>query len=159
MNKKDNNYSLISQNKKARFDYTIEDTVECGVILTGTEVKSLRLNKASINEAHADIKNRSVFLYNLHIPPYQFCHYKNHNPKRIRELLLHKKQINKISSQIKQKGMTIIPMSLYFNHKGIAKILVGIAKGKKIHDKRETIKRRESEREKRMAVKKIGRQC
>ena len=138
MNKK------IAENRKARFDYNITDTLEAGIVLLGTEVKSLRLGKASIREAYATSENGELFLINFNIPIYSLAAKgQSHEPKRLRKLLVHKKEKDKIFGLIKREGFTIIPMSCYFNQKGIVKVLLGLAKGKKQIDKRQEIKKRD----------------
>jgi SsrA-binding protein len=136
-------------NRRARHNYFITDTVEAGIMLLGTEVKSLRLGQASIQEAFAGPKDGGLFLLNAHIPEYkQAGTHLQHEPNRARRLLLHKREIDKLLGLIKREGMTLIPLSIYFNRRGIAKLELGLAKGKHKADKRETIKKREWEREK-----------
>lgn len=157
MSKKDDNKSakkFVAQNKKARFDYFIEDTVEAGIMLFGTEVKSLREGKASINESFAGAGEETLMLYNAYIPEYgQAGQFFQHETKRPRKLLLHKKELSKLLGAIQQKGVTIVPLSLYFNKRGIAKVELGLAKGKKQYDKRETEKQRDWDREKQRIMK------
>lgn len=141
MNNKDNK-KVIAQNKRAYFDYLIESTIEAGIILTGSEVKSLRAGKVSIQESYAGEINQELFLLNAFISEYPSSYKFNHEPKRKRKLLLKHRELNKLLGLIKQKGMSIVPISLYFNKKGIAKIKIGVAKGKKKIDKRETEKKR-----------------
>lgn len=133
-------------NRKAKFDYFIEDEIEAGLVLTGTEIKSLRLGKANIKDSYAIIRNNEAFLLNTHISEYTEGNRFNHNETRTRKLLLHKKEILKLSSKIDLEGYTLIPLKIYFS-KGKAKVLIGICKGKKNFDKRETIKQRDIERE------------
>jgi SsrA-binding protein len=149
-NKKDDPESkTVAQNRKARFNYFIEDTLEAGIVLTGTEVKSLRSGQSSINESYADVKGSEIFLVNAYIPEYTKAHGKlQHEVRRPRKLLLHKNQVNKLIGAIERKGTTIVPLSIYFNKRGIAKVNLGIATGKKQHDKRETMKKRDWQREK-----------
>lgn len=135
------------RNKSARFEYFIEDVFTAGMVLTGTEVKSLRAGKASFNDAFCIVHKGEVFLKSFHISPYSFGTYNNHDPLRDRKLLLHKKEIRKIESGLKEKGFTLIPLKVFFNEKGLLKIDIGLAKGKKLHDKRESIKQRDTERE------------
>ena len=138
MNKK------IAENRKARFDYNITDTIEAGIVLLGSEVKSLRLGKASIREAYASSENGEFFLINFNIPIYSLsAKGQSHDPKRLRKLLVHKKEQNKIFGLIKKEGFTVVPLSCYFNEKGFVKVLLGLAKGKKQVDKRQTIKKRD----------------
>ena len=139
---------LIAENRKARFNYEILETFEAGMSLTGTEVKSLRQGKSNIAESYATEQNGEIFLINGHIPEYLQANRFNHEPRRPRRLLLHRKEINKLIGAIQREGMTLIPLKLYFNHRGIAKLLLGLARGKKVHDKRETEKKRDWEREK-----------
>lgn len=133
-------------NRKARYDYEIEDTYEAGIVLKGTEIKSIRSGKAQLKDSYAILKNGEVFLLNMHISAYEKGNIFNHEETRTRKLLLHKKEILKIRDRIDQEGYTLIPMKVYFvkNH---AKVLLGIARGKKNYDKRETIKKRDIERE------------
>ena len=129
---------VVAENRKARFNYAVEDTVEAGIALTGTEVKSLRSGKSTIAESYADTKGGEVWLINANIPEYLQANRFNHEPKRPRKLLLHRKQINKLMGAVEREGMTLIPLKLYFNERGRAKLLLAVAKGKKLHDKRET---------------------
>ena len=139
---------VVAENRKARFNYAIEDTIEAGLALTGTEVKSIRSGKSTIAESYADSKDGELWLINANIPEYLQGNRFNHEPKRPRKLLLHRRQINKLMGAVDREGMTLIPLKLYFNPKGIAKLELGIAKGKKLHDKRETTKKRDWSREK-----------
>jgi SsrA-binding protein len=139
---------VVAENRKARFNYAIEDTVEAGISLTGTEVKSIRNGKTTIAESYADPKGGEIWLINANIPEYLQANRFNHEPKRPRKLLLHKKEINKLAGAVERNGMTLIPLKLYFNERGRAKTLLGLAKGKKLHDKRETEKKRDWSREK-----------
>ena len=139
---------VVAENRKARFNYAIEDTVEAGISLTGTEVKSIRNGKTTIAESYADPKGGEIWLINANIPEYLQANRFNHEPKRPRKLLLHKKEINKLSGAVERNGMTLIPLKLYFYERGRAKLLLGLAKGKKLHDKRETEKKRDWNREK-----------
>lgn len=133
-------------NKKARFNFAIEDEVEAGIILVGSEVKSLRLGKASINESYIAEANGDLFLINANISEYKGANNFNHEPKRPRKLLLHKKQLEKITGKLQVKGYSTVPIKIYFNKKNIAKVLVGIGKGKKLYDKRASIKERDDNR-------------
>ncbi|MDE1152324.1 MAG: SsrA-binding protein SmpB [Micavibrio sp.] len=147
--KKDPNNKTVAQNRKARFDYFIEDVLEAGIILTGTEVKSLRSGQASIAESYADVKGSEVFLLNIYIPEYNKAHVKlQHEVRRPRKLLLHKNQLNKMIGAVQRKGTTLVPLSIYFNDRGIAKVELGVAVGKKQHDKRDALKARDWQREK-----------
>ena len=141
-------FGRITENRKARFNYEIKEKIQAGIILTGTEVKSLRLGKASISESYASDTNGKLFLINSNIPIYEAANNFNHEPTRQRELLFSKKERNKLLGLIKKEGVTLVPLSLYFNQKGLAKIDIGIAKGKKKEDKRESIKLRDWNRQK-----------
>ncbi len=146
--KKEPQIKVVAENRKARFNYAIEDTVEAGVVLTGTEVKSVRGGKSTIAESYADAKDGEIWLVNANIPEYLQANRFNHEPKRQRKLLLHKKEINRLAGAIEREGMTLIPLKLYFNERGRIKLQLGLAKGKKLHDKRDTEKKRDWEREK-----------
>ena len=135
-------------NRRARHDYLIEDTLEAGLVLHGTEVKSLRQGRATIAESYADTRGGEVWLVNANIPEYLQAGRFNHAPKQPRKLLLHRRQIDKLAGGVEREGMTIVPLKLYFNEKGRAKLEVALARGKKLHDKRETEKKRSWEREK-----------
>jgi len=137
---------VIAQNKSARHDYFIEEVYECGLVLTGTEVKSLRAGRASLTDGYAMAKDGEIWVSGLHIPEYNQGSWTNHMPRRDRKLLLHKRQIAQISGVIKQGGLTLIPLSLYFKD-GKVKVEIAVAKGKKAHDKRETLKQRQANRE------------
>ena len=137
---------LICNNKKAYHDYFIEEKIEAGMVLTGTEVKSLRLGKANLNDAFVQVRGGEAFLNNLHISPYDFGNRANHDPDRMRKLLLHKKEIVKLFSRIREQGYTIIPLRLYFKN-GMVKSELGLAKGKKLYDKREDLKKKDHQRE------------
>ena len=141
-------FGRIAENRKARYNYEIKEKIQAGIILTGTEVKSLRLGKASISESYASETNGKLFLINSNIPMYEAANNFNHEPTRQRELLVSKKERNKLLGLIKKEGVTLVPLSLYFNNKGLAKIDIGIAKGKKKEDKRESIKLRDWNRQK-----------
>ncbi len=148
-----NNGTLIAENRKARYEYSILEDIEAGIVLTGTEVKSLRTSRANIADAHAGEMKGELWIFNLNIPEYKAANRFNHEPKRPRKLLLHQKQINKLLGQIKIKGLTLIPLKMYFNDRGIAKLLLGLGKGKKEYEKRETIKKRDWQREQRELLK------
>jgi SsrA-binding protein len=146
--KKDPPRKIIADNRKARFNYAIGETFEAGIALTGTEVKSLRQGKATIGESYADSRGREIWLVNANIPEYLQANRFNHAPKRPRKLLLHRRQVDKLIGAVEREGMTLVPLKLYFNEKGRAKIELALAKGKKLHDKRETEKKRDWDREK-----------
>ncbi len=139
---------LVADNRKARFNYEIGDTLEAGIALTGSEVKSLRSGRANIADAYATDDGGELYLINAHIAEYTQAGRTNHAPTRPRKLLLHRKEIGKLSGAIQREGMTVVPLKLYFNQRGIAKVLLGLAKGKKLHDKRDTEKRRDWDRQK-----------
>lgn len=136
---------IICQNKRARFDYFIEDTYECGIVLSGTEIKSIRTGKVSINESFCYIKNNEMIIDNMHISKYEQGNIFNHDPNRKRKLLLHKKEILKISNLVNRDGYTLVPLDVHLAN-GFAKVTLGIAKGKKLYDKRESIKERDIKR-------------
>jgi SsrA-binding protein len=140
-------FKVVADNRKARFNYEIGETFEAGIALTGSEVKSLRAGKATIAESYADARGGEIWLINANIPEYVQAGRFNHAPKRARKLLLHRRQINKLTGAIEREGMTLVPLKLYFNDKGRAKVEVALARGKKLHDKRETLKKRSWERE------------
>ncbi len=137
---------IITENRKARFSYEIGDKFEAGIMLGGSEVKSLRLGGANLMDAYAMIHDGEIFLYSCHIAPYQARHHADHVPTRTRKLLLHKAEINKLIGQVQEKGYTLIPLKMYFKE-GLAKVELALAKNKKNVDKRETIKKRESDRD------------
>ena len=139
---------VVADNRKARFNYAIGEVFEAGVALTGSEVKSLRSGKASIAEAYAATRDGELWLMNSNITEYKQAGRFNHAPKRPRKLLMHRRQINKLMGAIEREGMTLVPLKLYFNEKGRAKVELALAKGKKLHDKRESEKKRDWDREK-----------
>jgi SsrA-binding protein len=141
------NVKTIADNRKARFNYEIGAVFEAGIALTGTEVKSLRQGKANIGESYAAARDGELWLYNVNIPEYLQASRFNHAPKRPRKLLLHRREIAKLIGAVEREGMTLVPLKLYFNHKGRAKVELAVARGKKLHDKRETEKKRSWERE------------
>jgi SsrA-binding protein len=141
-------FKVVADNRKARFNYEIGEKFEAGVSLTGSEVKSLRAGKATIAESYADARGGELWLINSNIPEYLQASRLNHAPKRPRKLLLHKRQINKLIGAVEREGMTVVPLKLYFNAKGRAKVEIALARGKKMHDKRETLKKRSWDREK-----------
>jgi SsrA-binding protein len=147
--KSERKIKVVADNRKARFNYEIGEVFEAGIALTGTEVKSLRSGKATIAESYADAREGEIWLINSNIPEYlQATSHFNHAPKRRRKLLLHKKQVNKLAGAVEREGMTLVPLRLYFNERGRAKIEIALGRGKKLHDKRETLKKRSWEREK-----------
>jgi SsrA-binding protein len=138
---------IAADNRRARFNYAIGEAFEAGIVLTGTEIKSLRNGKATISESYADAKDGEIWLVNSNIPEYLQANRNNHAPKRPRKLLLHKRQINKLVGAVEKEGMTIVPLKIYFNPRGRAKVEIALAKGKKLHDKRDTEKKRDWQRE------------
>ena len=136
----------VARNKRARHDYHVVETFEAGIVLTGTEVKSLRNGKANIADAYAIVRNGEIFLINLHIPPYEQGNQFNHDPTRTRKLLLHRKEIRRLIGSVERQGLALIPLEIYFK-RGIAKVMLALGKGKKLHDKRDTERKRDAERE------------
>ena len=137
----------VAENRRARFDYHIEDTFEAGIALTGTEVKSLRFGEGSIAESYAEIRDGECWLVNSNIPEFSHGNRYNHEPKRPRKLLLHQREIERLQGAVERKGMTLVPLSIYFNSKGRAKVELALAKGKQVADKRQTIKDRDWKRQ------------
>jgi SsrA-binding protein len=138
---------IVAENRRARFEYFIEDVYEAGLALTGTEVKSLRFGEGSIAEAYAEVRDEQVWLVNANIPEFSHGNRFNHQPKRPRKLLLHEREINRLHGAVAREGMTLVPLSVYFNSRGRAKVELALAKGKKAHDKRDTIRERDWKRE------------
>jgi SsrA-binding protein len=147
---------LVAQNRKARHDYHIDDTFEAGLVLTGTEVKSLREGRASLVDGYAVVQDGEVWLHNVHIPQYTQGTWTNHEPRRVRKLLLHREQIRKLTAKTKESGLTIIPTALYFKD-GYAKVEIGVARGKKSYDKRHSLAEREAKRDADRAIARQGR--
>jgi SsrA-binding protein len=145
----------VAQNRRARHDYLIEDTFEAGLVLTGSEVKVLREGKASIAEAYAGDKEGELFLFNANIPEYPAARF-NHEPKRARRLLMHRREINKLLGRVTREGMTLIPLAIFFNARGRAKLSLGLAKGKRKSDKREAEKTRDWQRDKARIMRQRG---
>jgi SsrA-binding protein len=141
----------IARHKRARYDYHLLETFEAGLVLQGTEVKSLREGKANISDAYGIVKDGEAFLLNLHISPYERGGYSNHEPARTRKLLLHRKEIRRLIGAVERQGLTLIPLELYFKN-GVAKVALALGKGKKLHDKRDTERTRDAEREMARAV-------
>jgi SsrA-binding protein len=149
-------HKLIAENRRARFDYFIEEVFEAGLMLTGSEVKSLREGRANIAESYASAEGEAIMLINADIPPFKHGNRFNHEPRRPRKLLLHKKEIGKMMGAVRREGQTLIPLRLYFNEKGLAKLELGIAKGKKLHDKREATAERDWARDKARLMREKG---
>jgi len=143
---KGSGHKIVCRNKRARFDYKISEVYEAGLVLTGTEVKSLRQGRANLNDSYARVIDGEVWLLNSHISPYPFAHHGNHEPERRRKLLLHKREIKKLYGRTQEKGMALVPLSLYFKE-GKAKVELGLAEGKRAFDKRQVIKKRMADRE------------
>ena len=142
-----NKVKTVAENRRARYDFHIDDKYEAGIVLTGTEVKSLRFGEGSIAESYAEVRDDQIWLINANIPEFSHGNRFNHEPKRPRKLLLHEREINKLYGAVARDGMTLVPLSIYFNGRGRAKVELALAKGKKAHDKRETIKERDWKRE------------
>jgi len=142
----DQHIKIVAVNKKAQHDFFVEDTMEAGMVLKGTEVKSLRQGRANLKDAYARINNGAVYLHQMHISVYPFAHYDNHEPERARKLLLHRQEIKRLFGKINEKGFSLIPLKVYFKS-GKAKVLLGLARGKRKFDKREEIKRRDAKRD------------
>lgn len=147
---------LIAENRRARRDYEIEDTMETGIVLVGSEVKSLRNGKANIAEAYASVEDDGLYLINADIPIYTAANRFNHEPKRKRKLLVHAREIAKISQSIQREGRTAVPLKLYFNERGLAKLEIGLAKGRKTVDKRHAVKERDWNRDKQRLLREKG---
>ena len=143
---KENTKKTIAVNRRARYDFFVEDEYEAGIVLTGTEVKSLRLGKANIMDSYARVVNNEVFVYQLHIGPYPFAYYGNHEPLRTRKLLLHRQEIKRLYRKVNEKGHTVVPLKLYFKG-GKVKLSIALVKGKRQYDKREAIKSRDEKRD------------
>lgn len=148
---------LIANNKKARHDYFVEETYEAGIVLTGTEIKSARAGKVSLKESYAKFDNGELFVYGMNISPYEQGNRFNADPLRPKKLLLHKQEIRKLIGYITQKGLTIIPLNMYINEKGIAKMEIGVCRGKKNYDKRDDLAKRDADRKMQQAMKKYNR--
>ena len=154
--KSDPNYKVIAENRRARFDYAIEEDVECGIMLEGSEVKSLREGGANIAESYAAVEDGELWLVNSYVAPYKQAKTFTHEERRRRKLLVSRKQLSDMWNATQRKGMTLVPLVMYFNHRGMAKIKIGIAKGKKAHDKRETEAKRDWQRQKSRLMKDHG---
>lgn len=138
---------VVAENRRARHEYEIMESLECGLALRGTEVKSLRHGKVSLDESYARVEGGEVWLVNCDIPEYRQGGMWNHEPKRLRKLLMHRSEVLKFAAKSKEKGLTLVPLRLYFTQRGIAKLLLGLCRGKQLHDKRDSIKKREVKRE------------
>ena len=154
--KSDPNYKVVAENRRARFDYAIEENLECGILLEGSEVKSLREGGANIAESYAAVEDGELWLVNSYIAPYKQAKTFQHEERRRRKLLISRKQLSNLWNETQRKGMTLVPLVLYFNHRGKAKIKIGVAKGKKLHDKRETAAKRDWSRQKSRLLKDHG---
>ena len=152
----DSNYKVIAENRRARFDYAIEDDVEVGIVLTGSEVKSLRTGQSNIAESYVAVEEGELWLTNGYIAPYEPAKTWGHEPRRRRKLLASKRQISRFWNGTQREGMTVVPLVMYFNHRGMVKLKVALAKGKKIHDKRETSAKRDWNRQKQRLLKENG---
>lgn len=147
---------IVAENRRARFDYHVEDVYEAGLALSGTEVKALRAGEASIAESYAEVRDAQVWLVNANIPEYSHGNRLNHEPRRPRKLLLHEREIDKLFGAVERKGMTLVPLSIYFNRTGRAKVELALAKGKQTHDKRASIKERDWKRDKARLLRERG---
>jgi SsrA-binding protein len=155
--KKDDGRKVVAENRKARYEFTISDTYEAGIALTGTEVKSLRQGQANIAESYASAEHDGIMLINAHIPEYkQAGPFYNHEPRRPRRLLLHRKEIHKLAIAIERQGMTLVPLELYFNERGRAKLKLALAQGRKLHDRREAVAKRDWQRQKARLLREKG---
>ena len=154
--KSDPNSKVAAENRKARYNYEVLDTLETGLVLTGTEVKSLRQGQANIQESYASAEGGEIWLINSYLPEYLQANRFNHEPRRRRKLLVSKREMAKLSQSVEREGMTLVPLKIYFNDRGRAKLLLAIARGKKLHDKRETEKQRDWSREKGRLLKERG---
>jgi SsrA-binding protein len=146
----------IAQNRKAFHNYFIDERLEAGIVLSGTEVKSLRQGRATISEAYAGESNGELYLFNSYIPEYEAGNRFNHEPKRPRKLLVHRRELGRLLGATQRQGMTLVPLSLYFNQRGLAKVELGVARGKKLHDKRASVKERDWQREKQRLLRDKG---
>ncbi len=149
------NYKVIAENRRARYDYAIQDDLECGIELQGSEVKSLRTGQSNIAESYAAVENGELWLTNSYIAPYEQAMF-GHEDRRRRKLLVNKRELARLWSETARKGMTLVPLVLYFNHRGMAKVKIGIAKGKRAPDKRETAAKRDWQRQKQRLLKEHG---
>jgi SsrA-binding protein len=147
---------IVAENRRARFDYHVEDVFEAGLVLKGTEVKALRAGEASIAESYAEVRDGEVWLVNANIPEYSHGNRLNHEPRRPRKLLLHAREVNRLLGAVERKGMTLVPLSIYFNRTGRAKVELALAKGKQTHDKRAAIKERDWKRDKARLMRERG---
>ena len=154
--KNDGSRRIVAENRKARHDYFFEDVIEAGLVLTGTEVKSLREGRANIAESYASEENGEIWLVNSNIPQYSAGNRNNHEPRRHRKLLLHRRQIGRLMGGVQRKGMTLIPLRLYFNDRGMVKLELALARGKKIHDKRQAAKDRDWAKQKARLMRERG---
>ena len=154
--KSDPNYKVAAENRRARFDYAIEDDLECGIVLEGSEVKSLRAGGANIAESYAAVDAGELWLVNSYIAPYDQAKSFKHEERRRRKLLVSRKELSRLWNATQRQGMTLVPIVLYFNHKGMAKLKLGVAKGKKLHDKRDTSAKRDWNRQKQRLLKERG---
>ncbi len=151
--KSDPNYKIIAENRRARYDYAIEDDLECGIMLEGSEVKSMRENGANIAESYASVEDGELYLINGYVAPFQQARVWKHEERRRRKLLVSRKELARLWNATQRKGMTLVPLVMYFNHRGLVKLKIGIAKGKKNHDKRETEAKRDWARQKQRLLK------
>ena len=151
-----NKVKTVAENRRARFDYHIDETFEAGIALTGTEVKSLRFGEGSIAESYAEVRNGEVWLVNSNVPEFSHGNRFNHEPKRPRKLLMHEREIARLQGSVERKGMTLVPLSIYFNSRGRAKVELALARGKNVADKRQTVKDRDWQRQKSRVMREHG---
>jgi SsrA-binding protein len=145
MTKGNNHRKVVATNRKARHDYLIEDTMEAGIVLTGSEIKAIRAGQVNLRDSYAVVRDGELWLINAHISPYQQASYQNHEPRRDRKLLLHRREINRLAGKLQEKGLTLIPLQLYLKDSR-AKVELGLGRGKKLYDKRQTLREREDQR-------------
>jgi len=155
--KKQPNKKMLAVNRSARHDYFIEETLEAGLVLTGTEIKSLRQGKVSLGESYARIAGGELFILGMNIKPYEQGSYANVDPLRPRKLLVHRRELRRLDAEVRREGMTLVPLSVYLNDRGLAKMEIAVARGKKLYDKRETIAKRDAERGMQQAMRRKGR--
>ena len=153
---KGGNRKVVADNRRARFNYELEEIFEAGLALEGSEVKSLRAGKANIGESYATDSGGELYLINAHIPEYTQAGRRNHEPRRARKLLMRRREMNKLIGAVQREGMTLVPLKLYFNDRGIAKLELALGRGKKVHDKRETVKKRDWQRQKARLIREKG---
>jgi len=148
---------VVCRNKKAFHDFHIDETLEAGLVLTGPEVKSLRAGRANLKDGYAKVKHGEVFLHNVHISPYAYATHYKPDPRRVRKLLLNRREIRKLTGKVKEKGVALVPLKIYFNERGLAKVELGLGRGKKLYDKRAALKKKQTDRDMERALRKYNR--